>query len=165
MKRRCETARMSLTRHSGVIAPQGLETLGWISMLCALSGRNHLITRAYGSLLRGETLGQNGRMGRPGAMLRLSPSNDQRHQREQARIVIPWRNWRRNRKRRRALSTAFCVNRGAAAFCSSPFTSGGGIRTRDLRVMSPTSYLTALPRGHYRLLQAIISHGHACVNV
>ena len=28
-------------------------------------------------------------------------------------------------------------------FCSS----GGGIRTRDLRVMSPTSYLTAPPRG------------------
>jgi hypothetical protein len=27
-------------------------------------------------------------------------------------------------------------------FCSS----GGGIRTRDLRVMSPTSYLTAPPR-------------------
>ena len=25
--------------------------------------------------------------------------------------------------------------------------SGGGIRTRDLRVMSPTSYLTAPPRG------------------
>jgi hypothetical protein len=27
------------------------------------------------------------------------------------------------------------------------FDSGGGIRTRDLRVMSPTSYLTAPPRG------------------
>ena len=26
-------------------------------------------------------------------------------------------------------------------------SSGGGIRTRDLRVMSPTSYLTAPPRG------------------
>ena len=31
---------------------------------------------------------------------------------------------------------------------SGPFvSSGGGIRTRDLRVMSPTSYLTAPPRG------------------
>jgi hypothetical protein len=28
-----------------------------------------------------------------------------------------------------------------------PGNSGGGIRTRDLRVMSPTSYLTAPPRG------------------
>src|SRR5205085_11753982 len=27
-----------------------------------------------------------------------------------------------------------------------PSSSGGGIRTRDLRVMSPTSYLTAPPR-------------------
>src|SRR5205814_7315546 len=27
------------------------------------------------------------------------------------------------------------------------FNSGGGIRTRDLRVMSPTSYQTAPPRG------------------
>src|SRR5437764_9362846 len=27
------------------------------------------------------------------------------------------------------------------------FYSGGGIRTRDLRVMSPTSYQTAPPRG------------------
>src|SRR3954470_12946849 len=30
---------------------------------------------------------------------------------------------------------------------SSPADSGGGIRTRDLRVMSPTSYQTAPPRG------------------
>src|SRR5690349_11932298 len=30
--------------------------------------------------------------------------------------------------------------------------SGGGIRTRDLRVMSPTSYLTAPPRGVRRIL-------------
>ncbi len=29
--------------------------------------------------------------------------------------------------------------------------SGGGIRTRDLRVMSPTSYLTAPPRGDLRM--------------
>src|SRR3954451_13809950 len=32
--------------------------------------------------------------------------------------------------------------------------SGGGIRTRDLRVMSPTSYLTAPPRGVQRSLPA-----------
>src|SRR4051794_13049511 len=30
---------------------------------------------------------------------------------------------------------------------SSPAGSGGGVRTRDLRVMSPTSYQTAPPRG------------------
>ena len=30
--------------------------------------------------------------------------------------------------------------------------SGGGIRTRDLRVMSPTSYQTAPPRGGYQLI-------------
>src|SRR5215217_4676751 len=30
--------------------------------------------------------------------------------------------------------------------------SGGGIRTRDLRVMSPTSYLTAPPRGVSHIL-------------
>ena len=30
--------------------------------------------------------------------------------------------------------------------------SGGGIRTRDLRVMSPTSYLTAPPRGGQKML-------------
>jgi hypothetical protein len=38
----------------------------------------------------------------------------------------------------RALSG--CVRQSASS-------SGGGIRTRDLRVMSPTSYLTAPPRG------------------
>ncbi len=34
-----------------------------------------------------------------------------------------------------------------AAICGGFLSSGGGIRTRDLRVMSPTSYLTAPPRG------------------
>jgi hypothetical protein len=32
-------------------------------------------------------------------------------------------------------------------FASPSISSGGGIRTRDLRVMSPTSYLAAPPRG------------------
>ena len=32
-------------------------------------------------------------------------------------------------------------------FSSPSISSGGGIRTRDLRVMSPTSYLAAPPRG------------------
>jgi hypothetical protein len=31
--------------------------------------------------------------------------------------------------------------------CRPFLDSGGGIRTRDLRVMSPTSYLAAPPRG------------------
>ena len=36
-------------------------------------------------------------------------------------------------------------------------SSGGGIRTRDLRVMSPTSYLAAPPRGVERILAVLIS--------
>src|SRR5262245_61334718 len=37
-------------------------------------------------------------------------------------------------------------------------SSGGGIRTRDLRVMSPTSYLTAPPRGGLvRLVKPCVS--------
>src|SRR5215208_708792 len=42
--------------------------------------------------------------------------------------------------------------------------SGGGIRTRDLRVMSPTSYQTAPPRvatGDYRT-RVGVSQGHGC---
>jgi hypothetical protein len=35
------------------------------------------------------------------------------------------------------------------------FNSGGRIRTSDLRVMGPTSYQTALPRGH-----SILYHIH-----
>src|ERR1700748_1070969 len=34
-------------------------------------------------------------------------------------------------------------------------SSGGGIRTRDLRVMSPTSYQTAPPRGGLLILAAV----------
>ena len=36
--------------------------------------------------------------------------------------------------------------------------SGGGIRTRDLRVMSPTSYLTAPPRGVNTILASASGH-------
>ena len=39
-----------------------------------------------------------------------------------------------------------CVPRPLQAGLSLVPDSGGGIRTRDLRVMSPTSYLTAPPR-------------------
>jgi len=90
--------------------------------LWTLSGRNHLITRAHGSLRRGETLGENGQIGWPGGRLRLSPPANQRQRPRKARIVTPWRNWRRNRKRRRGLSTACSVNRRAAAFCNGPST-------------------------------------------
>jgi exopolyphosphatase/guanosine-5'-triphosphate,3'-diphosphate pyrophosphatase len=38
-------------------------------------------------------------------------------------------------------------NSERARICGPFRSSGGGIRTRDLRVMSPTSYLTAPPRG------------------
>ena len=55
-------------------------------------------------------------------------------------------------RRRPPLRTAF----GSRSACRAPLASsaalvgldsGGGIRTRDLRVMSPTSYQTAPPRG------------------
>src|SRR5215208_332762 len=46
------------------------------------------------------------------------------------------------------------LSQGGASFLSS----GGGIRTRDLRVMSPTSYLTAPPRGGpMRLVKVCVS--------
>gem|GEM_PF-4459482 len=35
--------------------------------------------------------------------------------------------------------------------CLSLLNSGGRIRTSDLRVMGPTSYQTALPRGHFKI--------------
>ena len=40
------------------------------------------------------------------------------------------------------------------ALCLVGRDSGGGIRTRDLRVMSPTSYQTAPPRGGRLLIAA-----------
>jgi hypothetical protein len=46
-------------------------------------------------------------------------------------------------RQRRSASRTTKAPAGAGAFGSS----GGGIRTRDLRVMSPTSYQTAPPRG------------------
>ena len=91
--------------------------------LRALSGRNLLITRAYGSLSWRETLGQNGQIGRQGATLRLSHVTDQRHGLKWTRIVTSWHNWRRKRKRRRGLSTACFLNHGAGAFRNGPLTS------------------------------------------
>src|SRR6201995_5355238 len=41
------------------------------------------------------------------------------------------------------------------------FYSGGGIRTRDLRVMSPTSYQTAPPRGGRTSLARVLGSGKA----
>jgi hypothetical protein len=43
---------------------------------------------------------------------------------------------------------------GLFIYCDSRLflSSGGGIRTRDLRVMSPTSYQTAPPRGGHRMI-------------
>src|SRR6187549_571573 len=43
-----------------------------------------------------------------------------------------------------------------------PSYSGGGIRTRDLRVMSPTSYLAAPPRGGRAMLATVGGHGRNC---
>src|SRR3954453_1903454 len=43
--------------------------------------------------------------------------------------------------------------------------SGGGIRTRDLRVMSPTSYQTAPPRGGRRIIAPLGQVGGGVVVV
>src|ERR1700759_2255135 len=40
-------------------------------------------------------------------------------------------------------------------------SSGGGIRTRDLRVMSPTSYQTAPPRGGHSVIAQVWGDGEA----
>src|ERR1041385_9079623 len=55
----------------------------------------------------------------------------------------------------------FCTPLSASSDKQNPalaglsFYSGGGIRTRDLRVMSPTSYLAAPPRGGRAMLAAL----------
>src|SRR3954468_22168181 len=56
-----------------------------------------------------------------------------------------------------ALGTALGVLVGLLQGFLQPYAmvgldSGGGIRTRDLRVMSPTSYQTAAPRGRRRII-------------
>ena len=63
-----------------------------------------------------------------------------------ARSLNPCESPCTKRQRRRGLSAASFVNRGAGRVCNRPGNSGGRIRTCDLRVMSPTSYQTALPR-------------------
>ena len=48
----------------------------------------------------------------------------------------------------------FWANKKGTRIAASPFiisSSGGRIRTSDLRVMSPTSYQTALPRDQFRV--------------
>src|SRR4051794_3946466 len=72
-----------------------------------------------------------------------------------ASIATPTRcdAYRSVRERRRPpLRTALGVLVGLLQSVRKPYAtvgldSGGGIRTRDLRVMSPTSYQTAPPRG------------------
>ena len=58
------------------------------------------------------------------------------------------------------LAVAFGVSVGRTegflrSFALVGLDSGGGIRTRDLRVMSPTSYQTAPPRGGPLILAAV----------
>jgi len=93
--------------------------------LRALSGDNHLITRAYGSLRRGETLGRKGPSRRHGWRERLSLVADQRHRPGRAGIVTPLRTVRKKRERRPLGASAFSVNRGGGAFCNGPKNSGG----------------------------------------
>ena len=58
-------------------------------------------------------------------------------------------NWIREERKRREIGRS--GNEKRVSRMASPFDfigSGGWIRTIDLRVMSPTSYLTAPPRGN-----------------
>lgn len=112
------------------------------------SGDNLLITRAYVSGRRRETLGQGKWITRPRTMLRLCPVVERRDQARWARIVTPWRIWRRKRKRRRVVSTAFCVNRGAVVFCNGPKSSGGTSPQR--------------PRRQPRFVSVPLQAGEAC---
>src|SRR3954451_21043132 len=63
-------------------------------------------------------------------------------------------------RRKPPLRAAFGVLVGLLQGFLQPYAmvgldSGGGIRTRDLRVMSPTSYQTAPPRGGRWIIAAI----------
>ena len=53
---------------------------------------------------------------------------------------------REQTKTPRRVASASCVNRRVAISRNRCSSSGGRIRTSDLRVMSPTSYQAALPR-------------------
>ena len=120
---------------------------------------NGAITPAAKSLYRGE-ISWHGRppacRKRAGSMRWLSVSANQRTRLNRAEIVTRCGDWRRKRKRRRGLSTAFSLNRGAGHVCNRPKSSGGRIRTSDLRVMSPTSYQAALPRDRERYFRGLI---------
>ena len=99
-------------------------TLGRCEAPSRLPSRHDpLITRAYGSLFRTETSGENRQIGRLGAMLRLSLAADQRHRPRKAGIVTPWRNWRKKREGHRVLSAAFSVNHGVGRVCNQPSNS------------------------------------------
>src|SRR4051794_4376065 len=71
----------------------------------------------------------------------------------EAKLEPHWNHERPARQRRKPpLRAAFGVLVGLLQGFLQPYAtvgldSGGGIRTRDLRVMSPTSYQTAPPRG------------------
>src|SRR3954471_2272172 len=64
-------------------------------------------------------------------------------------VRAPGRYWVRN-ARSPSEEGLRLVGRGG---CRDRQSSGGGIRTRDLRVMSPTSYLTAPPRVASRIIE------------
>src|SRR3954447_20273360 len=69
-------------------------------------------------------------------------------------------------RRRPPLRTALGVLVGLLQGFLRPYAmvgldSGGGIRTRDLRVMSPTSYQTAPPRGGKTMLSAVRGRSRA----
>jgi hypothetical protein len=61
-----------------------------ITAASPLSRDNHLITRPHGSLRRGETLGEDGPIGRHGWRERLSLAADQRPWPRRAGIETPW---------------------------------------------------------------------------
>ena len=106
---------------------------------------NHPITPARISARDSETSARNHRPRHRPGQRGLSTAFGPRD-REQPRPLANLATTGQNDERRRGLSAASFVNRRAGCFCNRPGNSGGWIRTNDLRVMSPTSYQTALPR-------------------
>src|SRR3954469_7156492 len=76
----------------------------------------------------------------------------------EAKLEPHWNHGRLDAQRQKPpLRAAFGVLVGLLQGFLQPYAmvgldSGGGIRTRDLRVMSPTSYQTAPPRGGRRII-------------
>lgn len=94
-----------------------------------------------------------GHFGADGARCGATRLSRLAHQRQRAVMraaLNPCVNWRRKRKRRRVVSAAFCVNRGAGAFCNGGFNSVCATKGRHaspkMRIArSPAEYQCGTP--------------------